>query len=204
MFQKYGQEHFRSNMRVLEIGPDAFPSTYQTIIGDSSITWDTVDLGSDSRLTYTAVSEYTFPIADNSYDLILSGQVIEHVRRIWVWMKELARVCKAGGTVITINPVSWPYHEHPVDCWRAYPEGIRALYGDASLEVILSKWESLEAARYRRAIPGRSPEWQPRLLRRAYAILGRIGFPVECAFDTITIGKKIDPHNLSSQLDGPT
>ena len=43
----------------------------------------------------------------------------------------------------------------------------------------------------RRHIPGRSSEWQPSLLRNAYRILGRVGFPVECAYDTITIGKKI-------------
>ena len=127
----------------------------------------------------------------DAYDIVLSGQVIEHVRKIWLWIKELARVCKVGGLVITINPVSWPYHEHPIDCWRAFPEGMQALYEDASLEVLLSIFESLEATQYRRHIPGRSSEWQPRLLRNAYRILGRIGFPVECAYDTITIGKKV-------------
>ena len=67
------------------------------------------------------------------------------MRKIWLWIKELTRVCKVGGLVITINPVSWPYHEHPIDCWRAFPEGMRALYEDASLEVLLSIFESLEA-----------------------------------------------------------
>jgi hypothetical protein len=68
---------------------------------------------------------------------------------------------------------------------------MQALYEDASLEVLLSIFESLEATQYRRHIPGRSSEWQPRLLRNAYQILGRVGFPVECAYDTITIGKKV-------------
>lgn len=99
---------------------------------------ETVDLFPEPRLTYVATDEYAFPIPDESYDLVLSGQVFEHVRKIWVWMKELSRVCKAGGTVITINPVSWPYQEAPIDCWRAYPEGMCALYDDASLDVSLS------------------------------------------------------------------
>ena len=191
LFQKRAREFFRPGMRVLEIGPDKFPSTYCSLVADRSITWDTLDIWQDARLTYSATSEYSFPAPSDTYDIVLSGQVIEHVRKIWLWIKELTRVCKVGGLVITINPVSWPYHEHPIDCWRAFPEGMRALYEDASLEVLLSIFESLEATQYRRHIPGRSSEWQPRLLRNAYRILGRIGFPVECAYDTITIGKKV-------------
>jgi hypothetical protein len=193
LFQKYAAEFLLSGGRVLEIGPDGFPSTYQSLSAHRSLTWDTLDLYQDARLTYTAKSEYAFPIPDNNYDVVLSGQVIEHVRKIWLWIRELTRVCKIGGVVITINPVSWPYHEAPIDCWRIFPDGMRALYEDASLEVIFSKWESLEARQYRRHVPGRSPEWQPRLLQAAYRVLGRFGFPVECAYDTITIGRKVTP-----------
>jgi ubiquinone/menaquinone biosynthesis C-methylase UbiE len=67
--------------------------------------------------------------------------VLEHVRKPWIWIEELARVCKPRGLVITINPVSWPCRETPVDCWRAYPEGIRALYEEGNLEVLFSKVE---------------------------------------------------------------
>jgi SAM-dependent methyltransferase len=190
LFLKYAKEFFRPGLRVLEIGPDSFPSTYQSLVSDHPLTWETLDLYRDARLTYTAKSEYDFPIPDNTYDVVVSGQVIEHVRKIWVWMKEVARVCKVGGVVITVNPVSWPYHEAPVDCWRMYPEGMRALYEDASLEVILSEWGSLEAPHYRRSIPGRSPECQRTRLRLAYQILNLISFPAEKSYDTITIGKK--------------
>lgn len=149
------------------------------------------DYNQNAEVTYLADSEYKFPIPDDRYDIVLSANVIEHVRKIWVWMRELSRVCKCGGLVITINPVSWPYHEAPIDCWRAFPDGMRALYEDASLDVIFSTWESLEAPHFRRRIPGRSPEWQSRKLRLAYQVLNLIGFPVECAFDTIAIGKKV-------------
>jgi hypothetical protein len=161
------------------------------MVADSSIVWHTVDLRNDPALTYCALTEYQFPVESASYDIVLSGQVIEHVRQIWVWIGELARVCRVGGLVVTINPVSWPYHESPVDCWRMFPEGMKALYEHASLRVKLSRWESLEATRYRNHIPGRSAEWQSPRMRLAYRILGKFGFPVECAYDTITIGEKI-------------
>jgi len=105
-------------------------------------------------------------------------------------MKELARVCRAGGKVITINPVSWPYHEYPIDCWRAYPEGMMALYEEANLKVLLSTAESLETPHFKRYIPGRSLAKLRRSLRAAYTLLGAFGFPVEQAVDTITIGEK--------------
>ena len=130
-------------MRVLEVGPDGFPSTYQKLVADPSIRWDTIDIYDSDKLTYRAASEYSFPIADGMYDIVLSGQVIEHVKKIWRWMNELARVCKPGGLVITINPVSWPFHEYPVDCWRIFPDGMRALYEDAGLTTRLAVFENL-------------------------------------------------------------
>ena len=60
LFQKRAREFFRPGMRILEIGPDQFPSTYCSLVGDSSITWDTLDIWQDARLTYSAESEYVF------------------------------------------------------------------------------------------------------------------------------------------------
>ena len=119
IFEKYGKKYFQPGMRVLEIGPDGAPSTYQRAVNDISIVWHTLDLRDDAMLTYRAKYEYEFPVESGSYDIVLSGNVIEHVRQIWTWMVELTRICKPNGVVVTINPVSWPYHEAPVDCWRA-------------------------------------------------------------------------------------
>ncbi len=191
IFEKHARSYFRPGLRILEVGPDGFPSNYHRLAGADSATWDTLDLYEHPQLTYVARSEYQFPLEPASYDVVVSGQVLEHVRKPWVWLKELARVCKPGGHVITINPVSWPYHEAPIDCWRAYPEGMKALYEDSGLEVLLSQWESLEETKFRRRLPGRSRECQKPWVRTVSRLLGYIGFPVECAFDTITIGRKM-------------
>ena len=196
LFEKYAKKYFRPGMRVLEIGPDGRISSYQLFFRSEikcwrkSIQWDTVDVYQDPNLTYVAVDEYSFPISDALYDIVLSGNVMEHIRKPWIWIKEVARVCKKEGLVITITPVSWPYHEDPIDCWRVYPEGMKALYEEAGLEVIESTFDSLEVSSYRRSIPGRSPEWQSRSWRVTSQLLGRLGFPVERAYDTITIGEK--------------
>lgn len=194
LFDKYAKGYFQNDMRVLEIGPDKFPSIYQTIINNSSIVWDTVDMYESPHLTYVAKEEYSYPIQDNYYDIIISGQVLEHVRKVWVWIKELARICKDGGVVIIINPVSWPYHAEPVDCFRVYPEGMRALYEEAGLKVTMSICESLEHTGYRRYMPGMSldsyPDPKGRIWRIINLTLGMLGWPVERSYDTITVGKK--------------
>ena len=190
LFRKHALPHFAAGMRVLEIGPDTSPSGYRGLVTVPVAAWDTADFPRDFATTFTLDDEYHFPIDSHSYDLVLSGQVIEHVRKVWVWIKEVARVAKPGGLVVTINPVSWPYHEAPIDCWRIYPEGMRALYDDANLDVVASVCESLEAADYNRVVPGRSAEWQEPRLRRAAWVLDKLRLPVECAFDTVTVGRK--------------
>jgi SAM-dependent methyltransferase len=144
LFEKYVKQIFKSHMKVLEIGPDDHPSAFRKIVDDETIQWDTIDIFNSDKLTYIAEDEYNFPIPDNTYDIVLSAQVLEHVRKVWIWIKEVSRVCKTGGYVVTINPVSWPYHEAPIDCWRVYPEGMKALYDEAGLVCKLSSTESLE------------------------------------------------------------
>jgi SAM-dependent methyltransferase len=190
LFAKYARPCFDPAMRVLEIGPNGFPSTYRKMVPYEGMQWETLDIDDSPYLTYRKSPLYSFPIADDAYDIVLSGQVIEHVAKIWRWMPELARVTKPNGLVITVNPSSWPYHEAPIDCWRMYPEGMKALCEDAGLSVEMSFCGSLELPNYRRAIPGRSPEWQSRKLRYCFCLLGLFGFPVEKAFDTITIARK--------------
>jgi SAM-dependent methyltransferase len=207
LFRRYALPLFTAGTRVLEIGPDSNPSTYRQQI-TAPIIWFTADLasqvdaggerlwgsGAGDDLTFPMRTEYDIPAPDAGFDIVVSGQVIEHVRKPWIWMKELARVCAPGGVVVTVNPVSWPYHEAPIDCWRIYPEGMRALCEDAGLDVELTQCDSLE---------GRPLSWFPgksynagrgprgRMLNRAKAL---VGWPLPIAFDTVTIARKPTGH----------
>lgn len=199
LFEKYAKPYFGSYMRVLEIGPDECPTAYQKIVNDGTIFWETLEVmpdpsyspysteGAVSNLTYVAENEYQFPLADETFDVVLSGQVIEHVRKLWHWVPELARVCKVGGHVITINPVNWPYHEAPVDCWRIYPEGMTALYEDAGLKMEFTKAESLELRDWRYMLNG--DRFFTRLRKMVQRLVGHDG-PFLKAVDTISVGVK--------------
>ncbi len=192
IFKKYAKRYFHEHMRVLEIGPNAIPSTYCQTVGKQSIVWETLDIADDGKLTYVAENEYKFPVPDGTFDIVLSGQVIEHVRKIWVWVKELARVCKKGGKVIIIAPISWTYHKAPIDCWRIYPDGMQALYEDADLAMDLCTMESLEYKGKRTIIPGvTSRECKTKGFSGKIILKEMLKWPVTVALDTIAIGTKI-------------
>lgn len=207
IFQKHAVKFFRDEMKVLEIGPEEIPSAYQGLVNNKSIEWHTLEIGSDvPNVTIRAQDEYSYPVQNETYDIVVSNNVIEHVRKIWVWMKELQRITKRDGFIIIVNPLSWPYHEAPVDCWRIYPEGMKALCEDANLKVILSTYESLEMEHYHLnsdlpTFGGESLFWWSKeqedhskikwnnLLKAVPPLKKRL-IPLEVAYDTITIAKK--------------
>ena len=76
-------------------------------------------------------------LPDASYDTIISNQVIEHVRKPWIMVHEIARLLKSGGTAIVTGPFLVPYHAHPSDFFRYTEEGLRSLCRDAGLEEVL-------------------------------------------------------------------
>ena len=191
LFGKFARPLINAGTTVLEIGPDQLPSTYQLSCAGFR-EWATADLYARPGLTYQFTSDHRMPVADDSYDIVLSGQVLEHVRKPWEWIAELVRVCKPGGHVITIAPVSWPYHEAPIDCWRVYPEGMRALLEGLPVEILTNQFLSMETSLERQfLIPGRSQSDQGRKQRLAARLLGRLGVPFECAFDLICIARKL-------------
>jgi len=66
-------------------------------------------------------------IATESFDVVVSGQTLEHVKFFWVTVFEIVRVLKEGGLACLIAPGAGVEHRFPVDCWRFYRDGMSAL-----------------------------------------------------------------------------
>lgn len=213
LFKKYAAEHFKDVKKVLEVGAAGFPSEYAKCLNHNKIEWHTLDIGSafnnssnQNPLHILSHDEYNYPIEDNSFDIVIAGNVIEHVKEIWTWMDELTRITKENGLVIIICPVSWVFHEAPVDCWRIYPEGMNSLMSRSGLKVVLSKHETLEIdylPKYFPVLPGIStlPPWGTvstvlkmkgiyNLILSKIPLLKKFVIPITVAYDTIAIGQK--------------
>lgn len=141
LFRRHALPYFQPGMQVLEVGPDS-PDSQQpslaTLVWEKTRRYNSTDLA-------TMRGEYGIEFIDNAFDLVFAANVIEHVRKPWLWVQELARVLKVGGHLILVSPVSWPYHPAPVDCWRLYPDAYRALFDHAGLETVLALTDTLEA-----------------------------------------------------------
>jgi SAM-dependent methyltransferase len=74
------------------------------------------------------------PFEDNSFDVIFCSQVLEHVPRPWISIKEISRVLKPGGNLILTVPHLTYLHGEPEDYYRYTKYGIKELGKVAGLE----------------------------------------------------------------------
>ena len=75
-------------------------------------------------------------IKSQSFDVVVCGQMLEHDEFFWLTMLEIKRIMKRGGICCIIAPSGGPEHRYPVDCYRYYPDGLRAAAKYAGLETL--------------------------------------------------------------------
>ncbi len=61
------------------------------------------------------------------FDLVISGQVLEHLTMPVIAAQEMKEVVAPGGWVIWIAPWQYGIHRYPIDCWRVLPDGMHFL-----------------------------------------------------------------------------
>lgn len=82
------------------------------------------------------IKSYEFPFTEETFDIIISGQTIEHIEYPWIWINEVTRVLKKGGLCCIIAPAVIHEHKYPIDTYRYYPDGMIALAKWANLKVL--------------------------------------------------------------------
>jgi len=64
----------------------------------------------------------------DKYDVLISGQVMEHVKRPWEWLPSLKKYIKQNGLICVIAPNECKEHRYPIDTYRYFPDGMRDLF----------------------------------------------------------------------------
>jgi SAM-dependent methyltransferase len=127
----------RTVLRIADVGSLDVNGTYKSIFS-SIATWTYVGMdlcpGPNVDVVLRGENDWS-NVSEESFDVVISGQTLEHTRKPWQFVRQLARLAKPGGTLCVIAPYQWIYHPHPIDCWRVYPDGMRALLEDAGLSV---------------------------------------------------------------------
>lgn len=68
------------------------------------------------------------PLEDESFDVVLCLQVLEHVPDPAAAVRELRRVTAPGGRVLLSTHGIYPFHPNPDDLWRWTSQGLERLF----------------------------------------------------------------------------
>ena len=86
-----------------------------------------VDFTAGKGVDVVLEDPYVFPFADESFDVALCANCLEHSEFFWLTFLEMLRVLKPQGLLLLIVPANAAVHRYPVDCWRFYPDSGMAL-----------------------------------------------------------------------------
>lgn len=90
-------------------------------------------------------------IADNSFDVVFSTDVLEHVKQPWLAANECLRITKSGGLIIHRTLFSYRYHPSPVDYWRFTSQCLEYLFTESQqAETLVSGYDIRGRRRDRR------------------------------------------------------
>ena len=122
--------------RVLDIGAMGKNPHYRRMWEPLGWHYTGLDMAAGHNVDLVLDDPWMFPMADNSFDAICSGQMLEHNEMFWLSFMEMNRVLKMGGVMIHIAPSRGYEHRAPQDCWRFYRDGMTALAKWSGFEVI--------------------------------------------------------------------
>lgn len=79
-------------------------------------------------------------IPDNTYDVIVCTQVLEHIPNPFLAAAELYRILKPGGRLLLTVPAAYQYHAVPRDYWRFTRDSLDLLFGERLQEMQIEPW----------------------------------------------------------------
>ncbi len=120
--------------RVLDVGSGSKPRYRGFFKGSSEYVKLDIEGVPDVDVTGTAES---IPLPNESFDAIVSTQVIGDVYDLRKAFTEFFRVLKPDGVILLTEGFMDPLHDEPYDYWRITPHSLRRLAEDAGFQVEL-------------------------------------------------------------------
>ena len=102
--------------------------------------YDIVDVVAGPAVTIVADIQHCPVIPDNTYDVVVCTQVLEHVANPFLAAAELFRILKPGGRLLLTVPAAYPYHAVPRDYWRFTRDSLQLLLGGRFRELQIVPW----------------------------------------------------------------
>lgn len=124
--------------RVLDVGSQDINGSYKQMFQELGCLYTGTDIVDGPNVDVISTFD-SLLFQDNSFDIVISGQTLEHAERPWMLVREMSRVLAPGGLVCWIAP--WRFHVHkdalcPYDRWRILDDGMHVLLQEAGLNVL--------------------------------------------------------------------
>ena len=116
----------KNNLKILDLGSFDFNGSAKDIFKDTH-NYMGMDIVAGKNVDIVMEDPYKIPLEDASIDVVLSTSCFEHSEMFWLVFNEILRVLKPNGLFYLNAPSNGPYHLHPVDCYRFYPDSGNAL-----------------------------------------------------------------------------
>ena len=153
---KYLQHLDNIKPNVLDVGglynqPEkSYLRLFEDIVG---IHWTVADIIEHQSVDFVMDTPYELPFEDETFDLVVSGQMLEHCSNPFKSVNEMKRVLKTGGYLALIAPSSGPRHDKQ-DGWRFMEDSFRFIAEDIGGIEIIGGWIT------RNAPDERSRKWK--------------------------------------------
>jgi len=128
---------FASGICVLDVGSYDLNGSFRDLFSHSKCKYVGLDIESGPNVDLVLNRPYDWSMLQTDYfDVVISGNVLEHVEFPWITFSEMARILKPGGLLCVVVPNGFREHRYPVDCWRFFTDGVIAFARMAHLEVL--------------------------------------------------------------------
>lgn len=111
--------------QVLDIGGSTKSGYHSLLKGAEKITTVNIDPGYGCDLVFDI--QKPFPLESNSFDVVISMNVLEHIFDFHPVFSEVYRVLKPGGTFVSSTPFMFHVHGSPDDYFRYTESALRSL-----------------------------------------------------------------------------
>lgn len=138
-------------LSILDVGSRSFgkDKTYKHLCDNPNWTYTGLDIESGVNVDIVAKSSYCWQL-NKEYDVVISGQCMEHVKCLNLWVLEIVKALKPNGLVCIIVPMVFRKHFR-YDYWRILPDGMKYLLGEVGglklLDVYNKKFDCVGIAK---------------------------------------------------------
>ena len=126
------------NKTIIEVGSKEFNGGVRPIITSCGkpLSYTGVDITNGKYVDIVVPAEKLVEkFGENSFDVVISTEMLEHVFDWTTVVDNLKRVLKPNGTIfITTRTFGFPYHAYPFDFWRYEPEDMKTIFADFHIE----------------------------------------------------------------------